>query len=279
MATRWITRLLVTLVTLYASAALVLFGLQRRFVFPGQGIDLHGAARPQVAGMEVFELATAGGSTEAWYLPPLAGVQPAPVVIFAHGNGEVIDWWAEGLDELRRWGLGVLLVEYPGYGRSDGSPSESAIGEAMAAAYDRLVAMPGVDASRIVGYGQSLGGGAISLLSRERPLRALILQSTFTTLRSFASRFWMPGFLVRDPFDNLLAVTAFAGPLLVIHGRQDGLIPFTQGEALAGAHPGAELRLYDCGHGCWGPGLPVLNDIHAFLRANGILPGDRESPR
>jgi len=117
---------------IYVVAATALFVLQRRFVFPGQAIDVRAEARPRVAGMEVFEISTASGSTEAWYLSPLTA--SAPALIFAHGNGEVVDWWAQGLDDFRRWGLAVLLVEYPGYGRSVGAPSESAIGEAMDAA-------------------------------------------------------------------------------------------------------------------------------------------------
>lgn len=257
--------------TIYVVAAVALYSLQRRFVFPGEAIDLQAEARPAIAGMEVFPLATSGGDSEAWYLPPLDVREPFPALIFAHGNGEVIDWWAEGLDELRGWGLAVVLVEYPGYGRSGGEASETAITEAMTAAYDRLLAHPGIDPTRIVGYGQSLGGGAIGALSRQRPLRALILQSTFTNLRWFAGRFWMPPFLIRDPFDNLGAAAAFPGPLLVIHGRQDGLIPFSHAEELARANTRSELHLYDCGHGCWGPAVPVLRDIHQFLEGNGVL--------
>jgi len=131
--------------------------------------------------------------------------------------------WAGALDEFRRWGLAVMLVEYPGYGRSDGSPSEAGIREAMIGAYDILVARASIDRSRIVGYGQSLGGGAIAALSERRPVRAMILQSTFTSLRTFASRYWMPSFLVRDAFDNVAAVAKFAGPILVLHGERDEL--------------------------------------------------------
>ncbi len=178
--------------------------------------------------------------------------------------------WAGALDEFRRWGLAVMLVEYPGYGRSDGSPSEAGIREAMIGAYDMLVARASIDRSRIVGYGQSLGGGAIAALSERRPVRAMILQSTFTSLRTFASRYWMPSFLVRDAFDNVAAVAKFAGPILVLHGERDELIPYQQGVALARASAHGELRLYECGHGCWLPNdLPILRDIRAFLQKSG----------
>ena len=142
----------------------------------------------------------------------------------------------------------------------------------MIGAYDILVARASIDRSRIAGYGQSLGGGAIAALSERRPLRAMILQSTFTSLRAFASCYWMPSFLVRDPFDNVVAVAQFAGPVLVLHGERDDLIPYQQGITLARASAHGELRLYECGHGCWLPNdLPILRDIRAFLQTSGVL--------
>lgn len=254
----------------WVGTAATLYGLQRRVIFPGRSIDVREQRPPDLAGLEVVDIETADGTTEAWYLPPLvASGQPAPALIFAHGNGEVIDWWAEQFDEFRRWGLAILLVEYPGYGRSAGIPSEATIADVMARAYDQLAARPDIDRGRIVAYGQSLGGGAVSALSRQRPLAALILQSTFADLRRFATRLWMPGWLVRDPFDNLAAIRAFSGPVLVVHGRQDELIAVAQAEELSRAGRDVGLRLYDCGHGCWIPA--VVGDIRAFLTAKGIL--------
>jgi len=214
------------------------------------------------------------GRVEAWYLPPLerTGPGPAPALIFAHGNGEIIDYWLGSLDGFRRLGMALMLVEYPGYGRSEGTPSESSITEAMVAAYDALTARPDVDPQRVVAYGQSLGGGATCALTRERPVAALIVQSTFTSLRVFARRYLMPAFLVRDTFDNLEAIRAYRGPVLVIHGRRDDLIPSEQGVALAKVAGKGLLRIYDCGHWCWYPDtLPFWADAKQFLVSNGIV--------
>ncbi len=193
-------------------------------------------------------------------------------MIFAHGNGEVTDYWVSAFEGFRQRGIGVLLVEYPGYGRSTGSPSEQSLRTAMDAAYDRIAADPRVDRTRIFGFGQSLGGGAICLLAKDRPLRALILQSTFPSLDIFTAGYGAPAFLLRDHFDNLSAVVHFPGPILVIHGRQDQLIPWTQGQRLAAASPHATFRLYDCGHGCWDPDrLPFWQDADLLLVNAGIL--------
>src|SRR5690606_14605281 len=101
----------------------------------------------------------------------------------------------------RELGLAVLLVEYPGYGRSGGSPSEASITRAALAAYDRLVARADIDPARIVLHGRSLGGGVVAVLSDARAAAALVLESSFTGVTAFASGMLLPPLLVRDPFD------------------------------------------------------------------------------
>jgi hypothetical protein len=141
----------------------------------------------------------------------------------------------------------------------------------MSAAYDRLVSDSRVDPSRVFGFGQSLGGGAVCLLSRDRPLRALILQSTFTSFAAFTSRYLAPAFLLRDRFDNETALRSFGGPVLVIHGRQDEVIPFSLGKRLAAVSPHSTFRLYDCGHDCWDPDrLLFWRDVDELLARAGI---------
>jgi dienelactone hydrolase len=191
----------------------------------------------------------------------------------------VIDYWVKSLDGFRERGIAVLLVEYPGYGRSTGVPSERAVRAAMDAAYDHIAADPRVDRTRIFGYGMSLGGGAICALARDRPLRALILQSTFTSLDTFTRHFWAPAFLLRSHFDNLTTVKRFPGPVLVIHGAHDPVIPWQQGRQLASASPKATFRLYNCGHVCWDlDSLPFWQDAMPFLVSAGILTSNAARP-
>jgi pimeloyl-ACP methyl ester carboxylesterase len=255
----------------YVAFLCALFFRQGSIIYPGAQIAV-GPAPPEADGVVPLKIATSQGGVEALFLPaPSAGVQQ-PVVVFAHGNGEVIDYWISALHGFQERGIGVLLVEYPGYGRSTGSPSERSIRAAMDAAYDRIAADPRVDRNRIFGFGQSLGGGAICLLARDRPLRALILQSTFTSLDSFTTRYWAPSFLLRDHFDNLSSVRHFPGPVLLIHGREDPVIPWQQGQQLAAASPHSTFKLYDCGHVCWDPEhLPFWQDVMPFLLAADIV--------
>jgi pimeloyl-ACP methyl ester carboxylesterase len=258
---------------LYAVFLSLLYFNQGSILYPGTSNRVD-PVPPHAEGAEVLKVATAAGAVDAIFLPATDGAAaaPKPLVIYGHGNGEVIDYWLTGLQGFRDRGIGVLLVEYPGYGRSSGSPSEVSIRAAMDAAYDRIATDPRVDSARIFGFGQSLGSGAICLLAKDRPLRALILQSAFPSLDMFAAGYWAPAFLLRDHFDNASAVRQFPGPVLVIHGRQDRLIPWQQGQLLASASPRATFRLYDCGHGCWDPDhLPFWRDATPFLRQAGLL--------
>src|SRR6185295_5826038 len=103
-----------------------MYFLQPTFTFPRPP---PAAARPQAlqeARGEALWSEVDGQRVEAWLLPgDAAGA--APLMIYAHGNGELIDLWADEFAPLRAAGIHVLLVEYPGYGRSAGTPSESSV--------------------------------------------------------------------------------------------------------------------------------------------------------
>jgi fermentation-respiration switch protein FrsA (DUF1100 family) len=253
---------------LYAAYGCLLFLFQRQILFPRYQIQGPSGMGKQIPGLEKIWLDTKGGKVEAWFLPAAlshaTGSQPA--VIFAHGNAELIDFWPEELQKFPALGMGVLLVEYPGYGRSEGSPTQKSITEAFVAAHDALVARKDVDPSRIVLMGRSLGGGAVCALATERPSAALILLSTFTSVRACASSFLVPGFLVLDPFDNLSVVSAFSGPSLIIHGRHDNIIPYKHGIALYRGAQRGQLLTYDCRHNDCPPSWDTFwKDVGAFL--------------
>ena len=225
--------------------ALVLFVGQRALMYPAPRPS--GAPAPR--GVARVMLPITGATIEAWLLRPTRpGSEPAPLLIFTHGNAELIDYWATEFDDMRAAGYAVLLVEYPGYGRSTGSPSEQSITDGALAAYDWVKVLPGIDSTRVIAYGRSLGGGAACALAARRPLAGLVLESSFASVRALAPRMGLPGALVRDPFDNLAALAAYRGPTLVMHGDRDTTIPPDHARQLAAAVPGAQLELLQCGH-------------------------------
>jgi fermentation-respiration switch protein FrsA (DUF1100 family) len=179
------------------------------------------------------------------------------------------------VDPLRDAGFGVMLVEYPGYGRSAGKPSDKSIIATMLAAYDWAVKEPRVDARRIVAHGRSMGGGAAGQLAKRRPLAALILESTYTSLAAMIRAAGVPDFLVVNRLDTLEALESFNGPLLVMHGERDEVIPVEHALELARNHRVVKLEILPCGHNDCPPQWDV---VLGFLARNGVssdpAPGD-----
>lgn len=247
-----------------------MFALQRTLIFGGKRrgpIPATPAAAFERA--ERIALKTPSGLVDALYLAPRtapAGARKAPAILFAHGNAELIEQFPDWFEAVLPPEVAVLLVEYPGYGWSEGEPTARSVRAALEVAHDWLSARPEVDAARIIGYGRSLGGAAICSLIGHRPLAALILSSTFTSLRPFALRMLAPPALLLDTFDNVAALERFEGPILVVHGSSDELIPHGQGQQLAAASKRAKLVTYRAGHNdCPPDAEQFAADLKAFL--------------
>jgi fermentation-respiration switch protein FrsA (DUF1100 family) len=250
---RKLTTFLLLAIAAGAAYFTFLFLVQRSMLFPAPRIGL----TPEPLAGELVRVPHDDGEAVAIVMPPVpsAGIgtdsarsDPAPLMMFLHGNGEVADFWIHEFDVPRSWGWAVMLVEYPGYGRAPGSPTESSITAGVLALYDWAAADPRFDASRMVAYGRSLGGAAAARLAARRQVAALVLESTFTGVRPFARRFLAPGFLVRDPFDTLEALQDYDGPILVLHGRHDEIVPVDHARMIADAVSGARLVELPCGH-------------------------------
>jgi pimeloyl-ACP methyl ester carboxylesterase len=255
----------------YCAAA---FFMQRPVLFPVSHIPVSDQPEFKNSALEIQWIETEDFKVESWYLQPQASASrpPYPLIIFAHGNAELIDYVLPEMMPFTRWGFGVLLVEYPGYGRSTGTPSQTSITRAMIAAYDQIIKRPDIDKTRIVLFGRSLGGGALCQLAANRDSAALILVSTFTSVSSFTSSYLIPGFVVRDPFDNLAVVRSYDRPILFFHGKYDDIVPYTHGIKLSQSAQKGTLITYDCGHNDLPPDRgQYMKDILDFLKENGLI--------
>ena len=183
-------------VVAYLAYGAFFFLMQRKITYVGVQLRAAGPVPDSVPGFERIWLGAPEVKAEAWYLPALrdSTTVRSPALIFTHGNGELIDHWPLALEPLRRMGVSLLLVEYPGYGRSEGVPNETTIVHTVVDAYDWLAARDDVDGDRIVAMGRSLGGGPAAALTGLRPVAALVLESTFTSVAALAWQVYhLPG--------------------------------------------------------------------------------------
>lgn len=270
---RWLLkRTMIYLLAIYLAWLLIGCFLQRSILFPR---SMAGGPGPVVAPkeVEVFHIDSSQGRVEGWFIPGegVSAESPGPVVIFAHGNAELIDHWPDGLRGYKRLGVSVLLPEFRGYGRSAGDPSQRAIGEDFARFYDIVIQRPEVDPSRVILHGRSIGGGVAAQLAADRPSAALILQSSPSSIKRIAARFLIPGFLVRDPFDSIAVLRAYEDPVLIMHGKIDTIIAPKHAHKLDAAAKNSTLIFYDVDHNTLPPSGPYWADIEQFLKDIEVL--------
>jgi len=245
-------RILLGVILAYALLVLLAWGFQERMAFPAPRGSLPDAIALNRLGAQHVELVMRDGTRLAGvYLPPphstqLDGHASSPRakrgagLLWFYGNGENIGaiW-----DIVVAWqppGVGVLVVDYPGYGASGGRATETGIYEAADLAYHALVRREDVDPARVFVYGRSLGTVAATHTAATRPVAGLILESPFTNAREMSGQHYglFPRFILRLRLDNLGTIARVRCPVLVFHGTADLLVPPRMGEAVARAAPG-----------------------------------------
>jgi hypothetical protein len=168
-----------------------------------------------------------------WYV---AHPRPRAVVLFCHGNAGNVAYWSDALRALyRQAGVSALLFDYRGYGRSEGKPSEAGLLSDARAARAWLARRAGIAERDVVLAGRSLGGAVAVDLAAADGARALILESTFSSLPDVAAFHyrWLPvRLLMRTRFDSLAKIGGYHGPLLQSHGPADTIVPYAFGRRL-----------------------------------------------
>jgi fermentation-respiration switch protein FrsA (DUF1100 family) len=231
-------RLVAVLVLGFVFLTVAVVLLEKRLIyFPFRTLDV----TPGALGLRHDELRLVtedGVSLHAWHLP-VAGSRFT--VLLCHGNGGNI---SHRLDRVlimhAKLAVDVLLFDYRGYGRSEGSPDEAGTYRDARAAYRYLREERGLAPDRIVLFGESLGAAVAINLALEREARALVLESPFTSIREMAREvypFLPVGRFLRTRYDNLEKVPRLRVPTLVMHGERDGIVPFRLGRALFEAIP------------------------------------------
>ncbi len=198
-----------------------------------------------------------GVSVHGWYVP----ADSERVLLYFHGNAGNISHRIHSIREFRELGLSVFMIDYRGYGQSTGKPTEHGLYRDAEAAWRYLTAERGIAPENVVVFGRSLGGSVASWLAMNESPGALIVDSSFTSVADVGQEVypWLPVRLLaryRHPTREHVENTNV--PVLVVHSRDDEIIPFRHGEAIfeAANEPKAFLEIRG-GH----------NDAHATSAA------------
>ena len=210
---------------------------QERMIFFPRPVESRPTPR---ANVEVITLAVADGVKLRGWLVKAAPV-PAPLVIYFGGNAEEVSWLVDLASQFPGWSL--LLVNYRGYGESEGKPGERELFEDALALYDYAKQRPDIAPGRIVAMGRSLGTGVAVYLASHRPTRGVILVSPYDSLGEVARRhdpFLPVSLLLRHRFDSLDRAPHIEAPLLCLVANEDRLIPVAHSRTLFEAWRGAK---------------------------------------
>lgn len=235
----WIARIPVFIATVYLAVVAILWVFQSNFLYPAPQ-----TAAPLSDGYQEVEIQTSDGlDLRAFYHAAAPGL---PTLVYFHGNGGNLSGASISNGALVETGIGVLLVEYRGYGGNRGSPSEAGLYRDGEAAMEWLKAR-GLGLEEIMIAGNSIGGGVAMEMAVRHDPAALILIAPFTSLPDAvqANIWWVPSrMLVRDQYRNADKVAELAMPILIQHGDADSLVPHDQGRHLARLAARSEFRIF-----------------------------------
>lgn len=223
---------LAALAGVYAALVVLALLLEKRLIFfPEVGRDA-GERRPQDLPLEDVWLRTADGlRLHAWWIPA-AGAEFTFLAF--HGNAANIASRAPVYRFLHSVPAHVLAVEYRGYGRSEGVPSEAGLYRDAEAAYDWLVREKQIPPRRIIAFGQSLGTAVATNLAARREVAGLVLEAPFASVRAVARRlYWFVpgiGYFLRTKFDTGAKLASLSAPVLIVHCASDPVLPIALGE-------------------------------------------------
>lgn len=219
-------------ILMYIGILILLFFLQSRLIYyPMKGINV----TPQSIGLsyESISLITKDWVTiTGWFVPAL---NPKGVILFCHGNGGNISHRLQSLQIFYQLGLSTFIFDYRGYGKSDGKPTELGTYHDAEVAWDYLVETRKINPEKIIILGRSLGGAVAAYLAQKHPPKALILESTFPSIHEVANSLYpfIPArLLLRFHYPTLEYSQKVSCPILVVHSREDDLIPYSLGRQL-----------------------------------------------
>jgi len=254
---------------------LVVYFTQESLIFYRQ--PLSDARRAEVvrrfpAASEITISSADGAKLHGWLVRP-HGAERVPLVLYYGGNAEEVSHMLEAIGDPVRGdtpGVAWLLLNYRGYGASEGSPSERSLVADALAQYDHASSLPGIDPARVFAFGRSLGSGVAVQLAAHRPVRAVILVSPYDSIAAVAKRYYwyLPvDWLLKHRFDSIGLAPHMKQPLLCFIAERDDVIPPDHAEKLFAAWAGPKRRvlLGGAGHNTTDGTAGFWPAVQAFL--------------
>ncbi len=212
----------------------VYFFQARLIYFPNIGIGF-GRAVPSDIGLDYEDVVfktTDGVQLHGWYV---SANQARGVILFFHGNAGNISHRLDSIEFFHRLGFSVFIIDYRGYGRSEGKTDEQGTYRDAEAAWRHLIENRGIDPGKIVIFGRSLGASIAAWLASRTSPAALILESAFTSAPDLGKhhyRFLPVRALTRIHYDTQSYIESVSVPTLVVHSADDEIVPFAHGRKL-----------------------------------------------
>jgi uncharacterized protein len=233
---------------LYAALAAVIYVAQRSLMYFPDAAHVPPAEAGLPEAEEIPLTAADGVRVAAWHVPPR---DAKPVIVYFHGNGGALHFRVARFRRLIADGVGLVALEYRGYGGLAGSPSEQGLIADAQAAY--RFAAGRYPPQQLVLWGESLGAGVAIAMAAERPVGRVILEAPFTSAVALGARhYWyLPvSLLMKDQFRSDQRIGEVTAPVMIMHGVHDRVVPYAMGEALfdLANKPKHFVRFLDGGH-------------------------------
>jgi fermentation-respiration switch protein FrsA (DUF1100 family) len=215
---------------LYVGTAIVLYVTQRSLMYFPETVHTTPAQAGLPQAEEVDLTAADGVHSLVWHVPP---GENKPVILYFHGNGGTLRYRAARFRKLIGDGVGLVGLEYRGFGGLPGEPTEAGLIADAQSAYAFAAAR--YPAQQIVVWGESLGSGLAVALAVDKPVGRLILEAPFTSIAAIATlRYWyMPvRLLMKDQYRSDERIIKVTAPVLILHGARDTVVPYAMGEQL-----------------------------------------------
>ena len=238
MNTVW--KFLLLVVCLYAGVTALIYFRQSSLIYYPNVAGRNLTATPQQIGLafEDVELVTEDKvRLHGWFIP---SDNARGTVLFFHGNAGNISHRLDSIAIFNRMSLNVFIFDYRGYGQSQGRVTEAGTYLDAEAAWSYLIETRSINADKIVVFGRSLGSSIAAWLTSGHTPAGLILESSFSSVPSIAQRlypFLPTKWLTKFSYDTQLYVSSIACPLLVVHSKNDEIIPYAEGRLVFDAAP------------------------------------------